>query len=69
MYSGLQFLEYESCLSFRSTCHAGEAKGDDVADVRMVGLVFMLQKLAAEDPSSDVARTATQLVNLGLAEA
>jgi hypothetical protein len=52
----------------RSTCHASEAKGDDVADVRMVGLVLLLQKLATEDPSSDVARTATQLVNLGLAE-
>eukprot|EP01043_Picozoa_sp_COSAG02_P038375 COSAG02_NODE_2953_length_7672_cov_2.308464_2_plen_65_part_00 len=58
----------EVCILFRSTCHAGEAKDDDVADARMVGLVILLQKLATEDPSSDVARTATQLVNLGLAE-
>lgn len=61
-----RFLKVVFCCS---TCHAGETKGDDVVDVRMVGLVVMLQKLATEDPSSDVARTATQLVNLGLAEA
>ena len=49
-----------------STCHAGEARDEGVADDRMVGLVVALQRLAAEDLSPDVARTAVQLVSLGL---
>lgn len=52
---------------YRSTCHAGQAKDDEIADERMIELVMLLQKLATADPNPDVARTATQLVNLGLA--
>lgn len=49
------------------TCHAGETRGDG-ADDRMVGLVVVLQRLAADDPCEDVARAALQLVSLGLAD-